>query len=72
MTKEERDKVRQIAAKNGGDLKLAAMEFIGVKPTDDGGIPIGNEGPVLNIADECGKYAELDGVTEKPKARAGK
>lgn len=48
MTSDERKKVRDLAKKHGGDLKLAALEFLGVEPVN-GGVPVGNEAAVGGI-----------------------
>lgn len=57
MTSDERKKVRDLAKKHGGDLKLAALEFLGIDPVN-GGVPIGNEATVGGIVWEVENVAD--------------
>lgn len=49
MTKEQRNEVRSEAKKNGGNLDLAALKFLGISPDEHGNVPEGNKGAVYNI-----------------------
>jgi len=71
MTPAERNKVRQLAADNHkGDLNHAALEFLGLKPLDDGSVPIGNEAAVNGIVCEVETTDDAEARAEIPAKKA--